>query len=205
AAALADRMSEALLAAGPATHRAPAARVPVLDRESSLVPLSLGQKRLWFLDQFVADSAEYFVPMAMRLRGRLAVAALTAALRELIAGRGVVRPGGGVGADAPVGLVRPAERFSLDRLDGDPAKLSTKDQLAEFAATEGFRAFDLEHGLPIRAGLLPLGRNDHLLCVTVHHIVFDGWSSSIFFDELELLYDAFAHGRPPPLPPLALH
>ncbi|MBP2328528.1 amino acid adenylation domain-containing protein [Kibdelosporangium banguiense] len=200
AAVLADRMSEAVITAGPATG-APAGRIPVISRQNPL-PLSLGQKRLWFLDQFVADSTEYFVPMAVRVRGELDIPALTAALREIVDRHEVLRTSVVLRDDEPVGLVRPAETLTVELVDPDPALLATADGLTRVAAAEGFRPFDLEHGLPIRASLLCLGEHDHVLCLTVHHMVFDGWSSGIFFDELEILYGAFAAGLPSPLPPV---
>jgi non-ribosomal peptide synthetase component F len=197
---LADRMSEAVITAGPATG-APASRIPVISRDKPL-PLSLGQKRLWFLDQFVADSTEYFVPMAVRVRGELDVPALTAALREIVDRHEVLRTSVVLRDDEPVGLVRPAETLTVELVDPDPALVATADGLTRVVAAEGFRPFDLEHGLPIRASLLRLGEHDQVLCLTVHHMVFDGWSSGIFFDELETLYGAFAAGLPSPLPPV---
>jgi amino acid adenylation domain-containing protein len=203
ASVLTERMSEVVInagaVAGPATE--PRSRIPVISREKPL-PLSLGQKRLWFLDQFVADSTEYFVPMAVRVRGELDVPALTAALREIVDRHEVLRTSVVLRGDEPVGLVRPAENLAVELVDPDPALVATADGLIRVAAAEGFRPFDLEHGLPIRASLLRLGRHDHVLCLTVHHMVFDGWSSGIFFDELETLYGAFAAGLPSPLSPI---
>jgi amino acid adenylation domain-containing protein len=197
ASVLSDRMSEAVINAGSGPATEPRNRIPVLSRKKPL-PLSLGQKRLWFLDQFVADSTDYFIPMAVRIAGDLDVAALTAALREIVDRHEVLRTGVAVLEDEPVGLVRPAEEFVLELATPDVRGAS----LAEMVAEEGFRPFDIEHGLPIRATLLRLGERDHALCLTVHHMVFDERSTVIFFTELEALYGAFTAGRPSPLPPL---
>ena len=200
AAVLADRMSEAVIAAGPAATAAPAGRIPVVSRDRPL-PLSLAQQRLWFLDQFLAESTDYFIPMAVRITGELDVGALTSALREIVDRHEVLRTSVSTVDDQPVGLVRPAEEFTLELVTPDPAN-RTGAGLAEAVAEEGFRPFDIERGLPIRASLLRLGERDHALCLTVHHMVFDEWSTVIFFAELEALYGAFTTGRPSPLPPL---
>src|SRR5207244_11519683 len=83
---------------------ASSARIPVSDRDAP-VPLSLGQKRLWFLDQFVADSAEYLIPLAHRLIGELDLPALAAALREIVARHEILRTSVVVVDDEPVGMV----------------------------------------------------------------------------------------------------
>jgi amino acid adenylation domain-containing protein len=175
ASALADRMSE------------------VVSRKH---PLSLSQKRLWFLDQFLAESTGYRIPLAMRITGELDVEALTLALREIVDRHEVLRTSVSIVDDQPVGLVRPAEEFVLE--------LVTPDRTEAFIAEEGFRPLDIERGLPIRARLLRLGERDHALCLTVHHMVFDDWSTGILFAELEALYGAFTSGRPSPLAPLSV-
>ncbi|MET0236752.1 MAG: amino acid adenylation domain-containing protein [Kibdelosporangium sp.] len=202
AAVLADRMSEAVITAGPAAAGDPAGRVPVISRAHPL-PLSLSQKRLWFLDQFLAGSTDYFIPMAVRIAGELDVPALTAALREIVDRHEVLRTSVSVVADEPVGLVRSAEEFTVELVEPDLAH-RTEAGLAQAIAEEGFRPFDLERGLPIRASLLRLGERDHVLFLTLHHMVFDERSTVIFFAELDALYGAFTAGRPSPLPPLTV-
>ncbi|MFL6122873.1 amino acid adenylation domain-containing protein [Actinophytocola sp.] len=199
---LADRMSAAVIAAGPAAAGRPAGGIPIIDRAHPL-PLSLSQKRLWFLDQFLTGSTHYFIPMAVRITGELDVPALSRALREIVDRHEVLRTSVSVVADEPVGLVRTAEEFTLELVESELAD-RTGAGLAAAVAEEGFRPFDIERGLPIRATLLRLGDRDHALCLTVHHMVFDEWSTSIFFAELEALYGAFTAGRPSPLPPLSV-
>ncbi|HEV7652751.1 MAG TPA: amino acid adenylation domain-containing protein [Actinophytocola sp.] len=191
---LADRVFAHVLGAG-----APApARVPVLPR-GGLLPLSLGQRRLWFLDQFVADSSEYLIPLVLRLSGSLDAGALAMALTEVVARHEILRTSVVVRDDEPAGLVRDAGELVVAR-----AGLAGRD-LTAVVQQEATRPFDLEQGLPVRALLLALDEPDeHLLCLTLHHMVFDGWSVGLFYDELETLYGAFRAGEPSPLPPLPL-
>jgi len=192
AAVLAERMVEHVLAGAPA---APAR--PVTTPRGSTLPLSLGQKRLWFLDQFVTHSSEYLIPLVLRLSGPLDGTALTAALTEIVARHEILRTSVVVRDDEPVGVVRDASELRVSHAEVTEADLTAAVQ------AEATRPFDLADGLPIRALLLRLPEPDeHVLCLTVHHMVFDGWSVGLLYDELETLYRAFIDGRPSPLPPL---
>ncbi|MFL6127089.1 amino acid adenylation domain-containing protein, partial [Actinophytocola sp.] len=186
---LADRMM------AHATEQAPP-RLPVIRRGPTL-PLSSAQKRLWLLDQF-GDGAQFLVPMLLRVTGPLDVDVLAAALAEIVARHEVLRTGVAVVADEPVGVVRPAAAFAVGVFDvAEPA-------LADALTAETTRPLDLAAGLPVRATVFRVGPADHVLCLTVHHMAFDGWSLGLLHDELATLYDAFAAGRPSPLPPLVV-
>ena len=196
AAVLAERIDDDAIEADPSADSGPVGRIPVIDRDGP-VPLSLGQQRLWFVDQFAIDRTEYLVPMAMRITGRLDVNALTSALREIVDRHEVLRTAVVVVNDEPRGLVRSVDEFTVDLVD-----LDSDADVVDAVTAEGLRPLDLTDGLPIRACLLRLHDLDHVLCVTVHHMTFDGWSNSILQDELETLYGAFADGRPSPLAPI---
>jgi amino acid adenylation domain-containing protein len=195
---LADRMFEHAIGGSN-----PAARIPVT-RRGDTVALSLGQKRLWFLDQFVNSSAEYLVPLILRISGELDVEALAAALTEIVDRHEILRTSIVVEGDEPVGRVRRPGSFALVRAQWDPDERSDGDELSATVTTEATRPFDLEHGLPVRATLWRVNGAEHLLCLTFHHIVFDGWSVGLLFDELETLYRAFTAGLPSPLPAIAV-
>ncbi|TFW29135.1 non-ribosomal peptide synthetase [Duganella callida] len=181
---------------------------PILpaDRNAPL-PLSFAQQRLWFLDQLDhAASAAYHMPAALRLRGRLDQVALKAALDRIIARHESLRTRFAdvdgqtvqVIADAGCGLA-----LAMRDLSGLPAD-ERDNALAEISAAEAVRPFDLATGPLIRGQLLRLAEDDHVLMLTQHHIVSDGWSIGILVREFSTLYAAFSQDQDDPLPPLAI-
>ena len=182
---------------------APIAPAP---RERSL-PLSWMQQRLWFLDQFdPAAGAAYHVPGALRLRGKLLRAALQATMDRIVARHEILRTAF-VSADGePAQSIAPPDvGFALREQD-----LSTLDAVSRQAAMrqaiahETAQPFDLATGPLIRGLLLRLADEEHVLMVTLHHIVSDGWSAGILVNEVRTLYTAFSQGLPDPMPPLPI-
>ena len=171
-------------------------------RAEGPVPLSFAQQRLWFLAQLDPGSAEYNVPVRVRLGGDLDTAALAAALAAVTARHEVLRTRLAAGPDGvPTQVIDPPGEFPLPLTDvsgeADPAR-AVRDLLA----AEVMRPFDLTAGPLIRARLVRVAAWEHVLAVTVHHVVFDEWSGRILMRELGVLYAAFAAGEPDPLPPL---
>ncbi|MHB1059925.1 MAG: amino acid adenylation domain-containing protein, partial [Rhodanobacter sp.] len=181
--------------------------IPAADRSLPL-PMSWGQQRLWFLDQLDhAASVAYHMPTALRLTGLLDRQALRRALDRVVARHESLRttfPAGGDGvasqhvADAGVGCT--LEEHDLLALDAR----ARDEALMRLAAEEASAPFDLGRGPLIRARLLLLDDLEHVLLVTQHHIVSDGWSMSVFVRETAILYAAFARGEADPLPSLPL-
>lgn len=163
-----------------------------------VVALSRGQRRVWLAAQLDHGGRAFRIPVCLRLRGALRLDALRRALAEIVARHEVLRTGVVTVDDEPAGVPLPASTFELAVTDlsaaGEPPDIVTLVE-AETAAPAG--------DLPIRAALFTLGAEDHLLCVTVHHVAFDGWSTQVFHDELAALYGAFAAGEPSPLAPVA--
>ncbi|MDU6377610.1 MAG: condensation domain-containing protein, partial [Bradyrhizobium sp.] len=137
-------------------------------------PLSFVQTRLWFLWRMDPGSAAYNMPLSIRLRGRLDGDALQRALDELVirhaALRTVFRQDGG----EPEQIICPPRPVELRRIifGGD----DREQQAARVRREQANLPFDLEAGPLLRAALLALGEQDHILTVTLHHIVADGWS-----------------------------
>nr|QEO74288.1 condensation domain-containing protein [uncultured bacterium] len=194
--ALARQVEDALEGETPALPAIePAAATDVL-------PLSFAQQRLWFLDQLEPGSSLYNVLGAVRLRGALDADALERSLAEIARRHGALRTTFSndagvarqvVGADiAPTRRVDEAQRSDRER-----------EVLAEqLALDEARMPFDLEAGPLYRTTLVRFAADDHLLLVTMHHIVSDGWSLGVFVRELAALYRAFTAGAPSPLAPL---
>jgi amino acid adenylation domain-containing protein len=178
---------------------------PILPRRGGEpLPLSFAQQRLWFLDRFQPGSSAYNLPAPLRIRGPLWVAALAAALQEIVRRHEALRttfPAGDGGQ--PEQVVAPPGPLPLPGVDlsglPDPSREAESDRLAH---EEGARPFDLARGPLARWTLVRLGGEEHRLLLTMHHIVSDGWSIGVLFKEIGALYDAFSRGKPSLLPEL---
>jgi len=155
-------------------------------------PLSFAQQRLWFLHQYEPDSTEYTVPLAVRLRGRLDRDALSAAMTALVARHESLRTtchevdGHGVARIHPPGDV-PLPVTAVTDLDA---------ALAEAAA----EPFDLATGPLFRPAVLRVAPDDHVLALTAHHVITDGWSAGVMVRDLAELYRAHVAGTRADLP-----
>jgi amino acid adenylation domain-containing protein len=169
--------------------------VPVSDDDYRF-PASYAQRRLWFLDQLAPGSAAYNIAATLRMRGMLQVAALRRALEELTARHESLRTTFAAPDGDPVQVVAglvPAALVLVDRED------LPEGEWARWAAAEAAAPFDLARGPLLRARLLRLDEREHILLLTVHHIVSDEWSMGVLLGELGALYSAFAQGLPSPL------
>jgi amino acid adenylation domain-containing protein len=188
---------------GAAGRRAPQPTIPRYAGERA--PLSFTQQRLWFLEQLEPGTALYNVPLALRLEGTLNAEALERVLDEVVRRHHVLRTRFAAGPDAPVQEVVPAGGFELPVIDlRRGGRDRRRASAARCLAQEAERPFDLERGPLFRAVLLRLDAEEHVLALTFHHAVVDGWSVSVLFREMEALYQAFARGEPSPLHPLAV-
>ena len=173
-----------------------------VSRQTAL-PLSFAQQRLWFLNELEGESAFYNLSWAVRLRGELDVEALRAALRAIIERHETLRTSFTVIEGQPFQVISDGTNlaFSVTDLSDLP---DVEDEAKKLATAEARQLFDLQTGPLIRGRLLRLSTDDHVLCVTSHHIVSDGWSIGIFVRELTTLYESFLSGRPHRLPELAI-
>jgi amino acid adenylation domain-containing protein len=203
---LARRIEEARLGREGALDAVLLASAPAETREGG-EPLSFAQQRLWFFDRLAPGSALYNMPVMLRIAGPLRIAPLAAALAEIVRRHEPLRTVFSLGiGDEPV-------QWVLPELPGpvlsviDLAGLSglTREAEAERCQREEFRRpFMLERGPLFRNLALRLGPEEHRLILHAHHIVSDGWSLDVLYQELEVLYAAFGAGRPSPLPALPL-
>ncbi|RKH54315.1 non-ribosomal peptide synthetase, partial [Corallococcus llansteffanensis] len=168
-------------------------------------PLSFAQQRLWFLDQLQPGTATYNIPHALRLEGPLDLAALERAFRELLQRHESLRTTFHAQAGEPVQRFHATSDFALDVLDLEHLAGDAREAEARrLAGAEARRPFDLARGPLLRASLLRLTGHQHVLLVTMHHIVSDGWSMGILVREVDALYRAFAVGLGSPLTELPL-
>jgi amino acid adenylation domain-containing protein len=174
--------------------------LPPAPRDGSPLPLSFAQQRLWFLDQLVPGSSAYNLPVTMRLAGRLDVSALAASLREVVRRHEALRTIFEAVDGEPMQRAQPAGgwRLAVSDLSGLSAE-RREEEARRQASLETGRPFDLARGPLLRGLLLKLSGEDHVVVVTMHHIVSDGWSLQLLIQEVSALYEAFAAGRPSPL------
>ncbi len=168
-------------------------------------PLSFAQERLWFLHQFGGDGSVYNIPEAWRLLGRLDVPALERSFNEVVRRHEVLRTTYPIEGGRVLQAIAPA--LHLDLAMADLRALSPDTQATEarrLTFGEAALPFDLARGPLIRTALLRLAPDEHVLLLTQHHIVSDGWSMGVFVRELAALYRAFCTGEPSPLAPLAI-
>ncbi|NGO07967.1 amino acid adenylation domain-containing protein [Streptomyces sp. HC44] len=179
--------------------------IPRAERTAPL-PLSSGQQQMWFLQRLDPDSTEYLIPLVVRLRGTLDAGALERALGEISARHEILRTRYEMTQDGqPVQVVDPpAESAAVLPREQVPGESSAERErrLTELVAAQTSAPFDLETDWPLRARLLRLADDDHVLCLVFHHIACDAWSTRILLTELSTLYGAFTQGRPSPLEPL---
>jgi amino acid adenylation domain-containing protein len=192
---------ERALAASDGTPAPPVVRV---DRSGPL-PASFAQHRLWFLDRLQPGSSAYNIPTAVRLEGRLDVAALRSALAEVVGRHEILRTTFADDGGVPRQVIADSLELPLPIEDLSGLPEDRRLELAlERVREEAARPFDLSRGPLVRAGLIRLSGTDHILQMTMHHIVSDGWSLGVLIREVSALYDAMRAGEPSPLPELAI-
>ncbi len=189
----------AFLAGGAAASGIPARR------HDGPLPLAPVQERLWLLDRMEPGNPAYNMPAAVRLTGALDVALLERAVNEIVARHEVLRtrftaPGG-----QPVQEVLPSLHVPLVVRDLREVPDGEREEEAlRRCEEEALKPFDLERDTLLRTTLLRTGDTEHILLLTLHHIVADGWSVTLLARELAALYTAFATGAPSPLPELPI-
>ncbi|HEU4562902.1 MAG TPA: condensation domain-containing protein, partial [Longimicrobium sp.] len=186
------------------------AELPVLSpvvpvERTAPLPLSFAQERLWFINRLEPGSPVYNMPVAWRLDGALDEAALERALGEIVRRHEALRTTFAEVDGSPVQVIAPFGAFTLP-VEGlsDLGESDREAAVSRRAGEEALRAFDLSAGPLFRAALLRLGEEDHVLILSMHHIVSDGWSLGVIYREMTALYAAYREGRESPLPELAV-
>jgi amino acid adenylation domain-containing protein len=196
-------LAEQLTSQQPGPEAALPALVPVA--RTADLPLSFAQQRLWFLHQLEPDSTAYVMPIAVRLRGTLAATMLERSLNAVVARHEALRTTFGMVDGRPSQIIAPHLQVPLPLLDLS----AMPDEERATAAQHHTRAaackpFDLHAGPLLRAQLIRFQADDHLLIMTLHHIIIDGWSLGVLVDELAALYRSYLTDEPIALPSLPI-
>ncbi len=152
-------------------------------------PLSYSQKRLWFIDQLDKGSAQYNMPLALKLDGLLDVTALNKTFNKIIQRHEILRTV--YGQDDQRQYIRKDFEFLIEQVDlSAMTNESDKEkEIKKIAEKEATKLFSLDSDLMIRACLLKLTDNCHILLITIHHIASDGWSLGILVDDFASIYE----------------
>jgi glycosyltransferase involved in cell wall biosynthesis len=185
--------------AGPRADPLPLVRV---SREAPL-PLSFAQQRLWFVEQLRPGTPAYNVAGGVVLEGPLATGVLAGSLLQVVDRHESLRTVFPARGGIPCQLILPAPAFILPEIDLRALPVARREvEAEELAARQARRAFDLERGPLLRALLVRLAPERHLLLLVLHHIVADGWSLRLALGELAAIYGAARCGRRAALPEL---
>jgi amino acid adenylation domain-containing protein len=162
--------------------------------------LSFAQERLWFLDQLNPNSAVYNVPLAVKLSGAIDANALERSVNEIIRRHEALRTTFTTVDGQPAPASRSELTVGLRVIDLASLPVGEREAKAHELSNEEARApFDLTQGPLIRTTLIRMAEQRYLFLVVMHHIVSDGWSLVLFFQELSAIYEAFARGEESPL------
>jgi amino acid adenylation domain-containing protein len=168
-------------------------------------PMSFAQRRLWFLEQLTPNTAAYNLTRSNRFHGSPDALLLERCLREIVRRHETLRTTFTVSDGEPIQVIAPLPAFCLSVIDlRQMAAEESAHEANRLVSQEAQTPFDLSTGPLMRASLLQLTVDESILLLSLHHIVIDGWSISILYRELSVLYAAFAHGEPSPLPELVV-
>jgi amino acid adenylation domain-containing protein len=183
----------------------PATIVRVEREDGARLPLSYAQQRLWFVEQLEPGLSTYNVPVGVRLRGQLDVSALERTLSEIVRRHEVLRTSFEVIQGEANQVIGEAQEMRLEVEDLSGSGEAEAEMEAErIGREEAGRGFELSGGRLMRVRLLRVREDEHVLLLTMHHIVVDGWSLGVLVKELAALYEAFIMGEPSPLAELQI-
>ncbi|NOK23867.1 condensation domain-containing protein, partial [Corallococcus carmarthensis] len=192
-------LAERLQSLTPNTQLPPLTRI----HADGPLPLSFAQQRLWFLDQLTPGDASYNLPTALRLTGQVDVEALRRAFESLVARHDSLRTTFREHQGQATQHIHSPDAWALPLIDLCALpEAQREDEAQRKVEAEARQPFDLQHGPLLRTALVRLSAEEHLLLVTMHHIVSDGWSMGVLVRELVAFYEAFSTGRTPTLAPL---
>ena len=201
------QMSVSNPAPRPEADPQPSPRPPLYAKDAlgERVPLSFAQQRLWFLEQLEPNTPRYNVPLALRIHGALQTDLLRAALDQVVARHEALRSGFLQENGSPAQFIREPRSVEMQFIDlNDHGVPRGENDLLTLLSREAQRPFDLSRDLLIRATLFRVREDDHVLLLSLHHIVCDEWSFRVLLRELMLHYVRLRAGDTTPLQELPI-
>lgn len=184
-------------------HRPHEARIDRNHHETGPLSLSFPQQRLWFLERLEPELTAYNLSYGWLVRGHVNAEALSHALVAIVRRHPALRTTFHETSDGPVQIIEPEHNKTILLTESNATSISTTS-IAHRMDEEANKPFDLTCDPMLRARLVHLGHNEHLLLLTLHHIASDGWSMRVLLTELQLLYASYSEGLEPTLPALPL-
>ena len=164
-------------------------------------PVSSGQQRLWVLERLFPGLPLFNFPVAVRMQGPLQAALLEQAVNQIVGRHEILRTSFHLQNLRLVAAVAPSLTLKLAMADlGSAPHANREVEALRWAAREAQSPFDLSRLPLLRVKLLRLSSTDHLFVLTAHHIIFDGWSLTVFFRELARIYERLRAGKAAVLP-----
>jgi acyl-CoA synthetase (AMP-forming)/AMP-acid ligase II len=195
---------EQLVHAGQAP-RSPSAIVRVPRDRNGVAPASVAQERLWKLQRALPDMPFFNILHALRLTSLVDAAVLERSINEIVRRHEILRTTFAIVDGQHVQIIAPQLTVPLAFKDLHKLRRSRKDTIAhKLVQEELLHSFDLAKGPLIRSHLVRLAEQEHLLLISMHQVICDGWSLGVFVDELVALYDAFSGQEEPHLAPLSV-
>ncbi|MBD2417074.1 amino acid adenylation domain-containing protein, partial [Anabaena cylindrica FACHB-243] len=169
------------------------------------LPLSFAQQRLWFLTQLEPDSPFYNIPIAVRLQGQLNYDVLEQSFHTIVQRHKTLQTNFQTVAGQPIAFISPTRPIQLNILDLSALPTQQREtEIKQLVLAEAQSPFDLNHDFLLRVKLLNVGEKEHILLLTIHHIIADGWSIGVVMREVSQLYTAFCAGQTPTMPELPI-
>ncbi len=169
----------------------------------TIAPVSFGQERIWFLNQLVPGTPVHNIPFAVPLDCHPDISVLEQTLNEIVRRHDTLRTTFATRGGEPTQVIAKSLRLSLPVVDLTQLPPPNREAAAQkILVEEAHTPFDLINGPLVRAKLVRLSDHDHILLLTLHHIVGDGWSMAVLLREIGKLYEAFCARKPSPLPEL---
>ena len=169
------------------------------------ISLSFAQQRLWFLDKLEPNTPDYNIPDGIRLKGFLNIDALKRSIDEIVRRHEILRTTFKTVDGKPYQDIASTLTVPLPFVDLHDVPEKDRETIArKLALEEAKKPFNLSEGPLLRTLLIRLSQDDHIIVLTMHHIISDGWSMGILINEVASLYNAFCNGKSSPLPKLPI-
>ena len=174
-------------------------------RNPQIFPMSFAQQRLWFIEQLQPGNFANHIWGALRLTGFLNQAALSQTFNEIVCRHEVLRTSFAMMKGKPVQIIIPTLKLDLSTINLEGlAEVEQEAEIQKLVIQEIQQPFNLEQAPLLRVNLLCLKETEHILVLTMHHVISDGWSVGVLVEEVTTLYEAFSNGQPSKLTELPI-